>query len=243
MPVYADEGGPLRIEHPSDGVVAVWMDVPRKRNALDEGLVEALLDALGEHARARAFVLGSTDARCFCAGADLGLSDAVRARVSDRLYGLYRRMLELPAPILVAVDGAAIGGGAQLATAGDLRVGSASTRFRFVGPGHGLAVGAWGLPSLVGRGRAIDLCLTMRSVDGEEALRAGLLDRLVEDPRRSALDLATEIAALDQRAAARVKRLVRDSCALVSSLDAERDANRTWSGSVEGLGREAAPRS
>ena len=74
---------------------------------------------------------------------------------------------------------------------------------RFVGPGHGLAVGAWALPSLVGRGRALDLCLTMRC--GRRARRRcaiGLVDRVADDADAAALALAAEIAALDPAAVA-----------------------------------------
>ena len=88
--------------------------------------------------------------------ADLSLADDERAQVSDLLYRLYQRMLLSPAPVIAAVDGPAVGGGAQLALASDLRVGGAGARLRFVGPGHGLAVGSWGLPSLVGRGRGCE---------------------------------------------------------------------------------------
>ena len=68
---------------------------------------------------------------------------------------------------------------------------------RFAGPGHGLAVGAWGLGSLVGRGRAIDLCLSMREVSADEAAAIGLVDRVADDPDAAALELATQVTRLD----------------------------------------------
>jgi enoyl-CoA hydratase/carnithine racemase len=225
----------LAVERRSDGVVALWLDRPRKRNALDRGLVSALAGALGEPG-ARAFVLGSSEPASFCGGADLSLADEERAEVSDLLYALYEQMLTTPAPIVAAIDGAAVGGGAQLALASDLRVGSPRALLRFVGPGHGLAVGAWGLPSLVGRGRAGELCLTMRAVEADEALRIGLLDRLEDDPRATALELAAGFARLDADAVARVKSVVREASATMAALAEERAANRAaWSGSVAGL--------
>lgn len=217
-------------------MVALWLDRPTARNALDDELVEALDSAFGT-TPARAFVLGSTDARCFCAGADLTLSDAERAAVSDRLYGLYRTMVSAPAPIVAAIEGPAIGGGAQLAIASDLRIGSPTASFRFLGPGHGLSVGAWGLPSLVGRGRAMDLCLTMRPVPAEEAMRIGLLDRLASDPREAAYAVAAAIAQLDADALARVKAVAHAATGLLAALDAERAGNARWSGATAGLAR------
>ena len=83
--------------------------------------------------------------------------------------------------VVAALDGAAVGGGAQLAIAADLRVAAPAAFLQLAGPGHGLAVGAWGLPSLVGRGRALDLCLSMRPVEREEALAIGLVDRVADD--------------------------------------------------------------
>src|SRR3954467_6370006 len=91
-------------------------------------------------------------------------TDPERAAVSALLYALYGRMTSSDAIIVAALGGAAVGGGAQLAIAADLRVASPGAHVRIAGPGHGLAVAAWGLPSLVGRGRAVDLCLTMRHV-------------------------------------------------------------------------------
>jgi enoyl-CoA hydratase/carnithine racemase len=233
MRTASDSG--LRIERFEDGVVGLWLDRPDRRNALHRPLVNALSEAFGDH-DARAFVLGSSERGSFSGGADLSLEDGERAEVSDLLYLLYQRMLLSRAPIVAAVDGAAVGGGAQLALASDIRVGSPAASLRFVGPGHGLAIGCWGLPSLVGRGRASELCLTMRTVGAEEALALGLLDRLEADPRAAALELGAEFARLDEAAVARVKSVVRTASGVLGALEQERTGNlASWSGSVAGL--------
>jgi enoyl-CoA hydratase/carnithine racemase len=151
-------------------------------------------------------------------------------------------MLMSPVPIVASIAGHAVGGGAQLAIASDLRVAGPSARLRFVGPGHGLAVGAWGLASLVGRGRAMDLCLTMRSVTADEAISIGLVDRLEDDPDTAALELAIRIASLEGFAVARVKRLM-DDAALVEALRREREENRAaWSGEIPDAALPSATR-
>lgn len=233
----------LRIAHPVPGVTALWLDRPARRNALDGTLTAGLLEVFASPPPG-AIVLGSSDPRCFCGGADLSMGEDERAGVSDDLYELYERMTGASTPIVAAVQGAAVGGGAQLALASDLRVGAANATFRFAGPGHGLAVGSWGLPSLVGRGRAMDLCLTMRTVGAQEALHMGLLDRIEEDPRAAAVDLAQSLTALDAQAVGRVKENVREASALSEGLRRERSGNRdAWSGSIEGLTREDGRRS
>jgi enoyl-CoA hydratase len=226
---------PLLTEEPAVGVLRLALNRPEKRNAVDRAMVEALLAAL-RGVDAGCVVLGSVAAEAFCAGADLDLPDAERAAVSDLLYELYERMLDLPAPIVCALAGPAIGAGAQLALAADVRVAGPTARLRFPGPGHGLAVGAWGLPGLIGRGRAMELCLTMREVEAREAHAIGLVDRLADDPASAALELAAGIAALDRSAAARVKRVTYAATDGRAALQAERRANReTWTGSVKGL--------
>jgi enoyl-CoA hydratase len=224
---------PLRCDRPAPGVLRLRLDRPERRNALDRPLIEALLDAFAAPAEP-VVVLGSTTPEAFCAGADLRLEDAERAGVSDLLYELYGRMTSSEAIVVAALDGPAVGGGAQLAIAADLRVVARTARIRLAGPGHGLAVGAWGLPSLVGRGRAMDLCLTMRPVDAEEALRIGLADRVVDDAGQTAVELAAEFATLDPAAAARVKRVAWASARAFEALEVERAENRAaWSGSME----------
>jgi enoyl-CoA hydratase/carnithine racemase len=224
---------PLRRDRPAPGVLRLRLDRPERRNALDRPLLEALLDAFAAPEEP-VVVLGSTTPEAFCSGADLRLQDAERAEVSDLLYELYGRITSSDAIVVAALDGPAVGGGAQLAIAADLRLAARTARIRLAGPGHGLAVGAWGLPSLVGRGRAMDLCLTMRPVDAEEALRIGLVDRVVDDASAAAVELAAELATLDPAAAARVKRVAWASARALEALEVERAENRAaWSGSME----------
>ncbi len=227
----------LLIDRPAGDVLRLQLNRPDRLNAIDMPLVSALIASFDD-VEARAVVLGSSTPKAFCSGADLDLEDEERARVSDLLYELYEKMVGLPVPIVVALDGHAVGGGAQLAVAGDLRVAGPETKVRVAGPGHGLAVAAWGLPSLVGRGRALDLCLTMRHVGAEEALAMGLVDRIEEDPGRAAIDLASELAGLDPDAVRRVKRMISMASGSLDALREERTGNReSWSGSVAALRR------
>jgi enoyl-CoA hydratase len=228
----------LLIDRPARDVLRLRLNRPDRLNAIDMPLVNALIAAFDD-VNARAVVLGSSTPKAFCSGADLDLEDEERAKVSDLLYDLYEKMVELPVPIVVALDGHAVGGGAQLAVAGDLRVAGPETKVRVAGPGHGLAVAAWGLPSLVGRGRALDLCLTMRAVGTKEALAIGLVDRVEEDPGKAAVDLASELARLDPAAVRRVKRIVSAASGPLDALHQERSGNReSWSGSVAALRRK-----
>jgi enoyl-CoA hydratase len=232
---------PLLIDD-RDGVVTLSLNRPQRRNAIDAALVGALRAALAAHARAGAIVIRSAHGGMFCSGADLGVADDERAHVSRELYALYGEMIAAAAPIVAALDGPAVGGGAQLAVACDLRVAGPVASVRFLGPGHGLAVGAWALPGLVGRGRALDLCLTGRTVDRDEALRIGLVDRLADDASLAAAELAAGLLALEPDAVARVKavadRALGDGPAAALALEAE--GNARWRGATPGLRRPRA---
>ncbi|CAA9406334.1 Enoyl-CoA hydratase [uncultured Rubrobacteraceae bacterium] len=232
-----NEPGELLVDRPAQDILRLRLNRPDRLNAIDMPLVNALLAAFDD-VEARAVVLGSSTPKAFCSGADLDLEDEERARVSDLLYELYEEMVKLPVPVVVALDGHVVGGGAQLAVAGDLRIGGPDTKIRVAGPGHGLAVAAWGLPSLIGRGRALDLCLTMRTVGAEEALALGLVDRIEAEPGEAALDLASELARLDPAAVGRVKRVVSVASGSLDALREERMGNKEhWSGSVAALRR------
>ena len=177
-------------------------------NFFDEDLICSLadaLEALDEDASCRVIVLAS-EGKHFCAGANFG-SPVDRGRRAERtaeggnpLYREAVRLFRNKKQVIAAVQGAAVGGGFGLAMFADFRIGCSESRFtaNFVKlgftPGFGLT---HVLPRIVGQQVAQDLFYTGRRIDGEEALRLGILDRLVPqaDVRDSAVAYAREIAA------------------------------------------------
>jgi enoyl-CoA hydratase len=185
----------LMVEQSSVGYRWLRLARPERRNALDVSLMLAVRDEL-RTAPGAPVLLGSTDSRVFCAGADLTVSDAERAKISDLVYDCCETMITRPGPVIAVVTGAAVGGGAQLAAAADIRIAGPGARLRWVGPpGPDLTVGAWLLPDLVGRGAAMDLLLTGRWVEAAEALALGLVNRIENDPDQAAEQLAAGLAA------------------------------------------------
>jgi len=215
---------------PSPGVIQALLDRPASRNAINLEMVRKLGAVVRNH-EARVIILGSTTDEALSAGVDLKLSKADRAEVSRELYGLYETMRTTEAIVVVALSGYAIGGGAQLLIASDFRVASPNATIRFRGPGHGLAVGAWGLPGLVGRGRAVDLTLTMRSVGAAEAHAIGLIERIEDEPLQYALGFAEEVSRLSAPAVAAIKRIIGMPDP-IEALRAERDHNDGWDGVI-----------
>lgn len=231
---------PLVSSRPAPGVLQLLLDRPATRNALTAELVSALQDSIDTAsgtAAVRAVVLGSSTPGAFCSGVDLSIADAERQAVSDQLYRLYATILDCPLPVLAAVAGPAVGGGAQLALAADVCVMSPRAFLRFAGPGHGLAVGAWALPAAVGRGNALEMILSQRDVDGAEAVRTGLAQRLDDAPLDAAVALATAVPSLDPGAVARAKRLIVNGERLHDRLAQEQAGNRAFTGAVGKLAR------
>jgi enoyl-CoA hydratase len=215
----------LRAERSPHGFRRLLLACPRRHNALGPDLARALRDAFAEEP-GDLVVLGSTGSRAFCAGADLTIGEAERAQVSALLYECLEIMITRPGPVIAAVAGPAVGGGAQLAAAADLRIAGPAARFRWIGPpGRDVAVGAWVLPDLVGRGRAAELAMTGRWVDATEALALGLVNRVEPDPLAAAGELAATLAAGRAGSLARIK-LITATGGLLDRLHAEQEANR-----------------
>ncbi len=235
----------LLVDHPRSGVLRARLDRPDRRHAVDLDLLAALTavfaglgDPRSDPGATRVVVLSSTGPGVFCAGADLTIPDAERERVSRGLYDLYRTMIDAPVPVIAVLGGPAVGGGAQLAVASDLRVAHPQAWVRFVGPGHGLAVGGWALRSLVGRGRTSELCLTGRPVAADEAAAIGLVTHVDPEPDQRALELAAGIVDLDPGAVARTKEMAVSG--LHERLDREAAGNAGWTGHAP-ADRGAAP--
>lgn len=217
--------GPLESTTPEPGILLLSLSRFEVHNALDGELVDALRRSLDElDTGVRAVVLGSAGPERFCSGADLSVPDAERKAVSDGLYALYEQMITAPVPIIAAVDGPAVGGGAQLALAADVRLGSPRARFKFVGLGHGLSVGPWALPSTAGR-RALELVLSQRFLAAEEAVSIGVLDRVADDPLAEAIEIARTVTGLEPSAVRRAKEQVVRGEQLVERLAEERAGN------------------
>jgi enoyl-CoA hydratase len=173
----------------ADGVATVTINRPDKLNALNDDVL-AELDRAADEIRARGDVRGAivtgAGPKAFVAGADIaelarqGPFDA-KAR-SLRGQAVFRKLETSPKPIVAAVNGFALGGGCELAMACHLRVASDTAKFGQpevklgITPGYG---GTQRLPRLVGKGRALDLILTGRSVDAQEAAQMGLVNRVV----------------------------------------------------------------
>lgn len=187
----------------SDAIEVLRLNRPEKRNALNLELVRALhaaFDDLKQDGALRAVILASSGAD-FMAGADIaqlrerGVDDAL-ASINGALF---RKVEDLPVPVIAAVGGYALGGGCELALAADLRVAGHSARLGQPEVALGILPGAGAthrLPRLVGLGLAKELIFTGRIVDAAEALRIGLVNRVVDDARilETSLDLAREVA-------------------------------------------------
>lgn len=212
----------ISVSRPANGVLCLYLSRPERKNALTPGMVETLIEAMVPESETLAIVLGG-EGSSFSAGIDL--DHLAQGALSDRLYELYLVMVGSPVPIIAAARGHAIGAGAQLMLASDLRVASPDLQVRFPGVDHGLAVGTWGLPSLVGRGRAIDLCVTGRTVRAEEALQIGLVEQVIEDPDSAALDIAQILVRHGNGVVGNVKSLIRRACGLDEALRREAEVN------------------
>ena len=213
------------VERNSAGYVRLLLSRPERRNALTPDMVTALTEVMRADDDA-AVVLSSADPRVFCAGADLTIPAIERAAVSDLLYDCFELMITRPGPVIAAVGGPAVGGGAQLAAAADLRFAGPGARLRWIGPpGAELAVGAWLLPDLAGRAAALELTMTGRWVEAAEALTLGLVNRIDDDPDLAAASTAEMLAAGASQPFGKIKN-VTSAGGLLDRLRAERLANR-----------------
>jgi enoyl-CoA hydratase len=220
----------LVVETSPAGFRWVRLSRPERRNALDVSLLRSLTDALAAEP-GMPVVLASADPRVFCAGADLTITDAERAAVSDLVYDCCETIITRPGPVIAVLTGPAVGGGAQLAAASDLRIAGPAARLRWTGPpGLDLAVGAWLLPDLIGRAAAMDLVLTGRWLEAAEALALGLVNRVCEDPEPAAVQIAADLAGRGSGAAGAGVKAVMAAGGLLDRMRAERAANRSaWS--------------
>ena len=205
------------------------MSRPEARNAMDTALLAELLDALTdarEDDGVAAIVIDGA-AGHFSAGADVkeAMDHAGQVRRMELFGAVYEAVATAPKAVVAAISGSCVGGGAEVAAACDIRVADPTARFRFPGAALGFPVGPAKLVGLVGLGVAKDLVLTSRTIDADEALRIGLVQRLVTDGARgAALDVATAIAGNHAHAVTYLKAQFDRFSGLGDRVAAENDA-------------------
>ena len=195
--------------HHQGAIGLLTLNRPNNRNSMTPELLDAFATASAEaraDTRARCVVVTGTGS-CFSSGADfkavIQRADLGASEPHERSYAMYApflSLLDLEVPIVGALNGHAVGGGFGLALLCDLRVGNRDAKyganFAKLGLAPGMAI-SYMLPRIVGLSHANEMLLTGRLVEGDEAVRIGLLDRAVaaEEVLPNALALAQTIAA------------------------------------------------
>lgn len=188
----------------ADAIATVTLNRPEKRNALNAATVEELIDifALLPRAGIRAAVLRAAGPH-FCAGLDLVEHHAEDRRPEEfmhlclRWHEAFNKMEYGGVPVIAALKGAVVGGGLELASAAHVRVADAGTYFALPEGQRGLFTGGGAtirVADLVGKARMIDMMLTGRVYQGQEAVDLGLAQYLVEDTEARAFEIARAAA-------------------------------------------------
>lgn len=207
---------PLRVEDRGTHVLAT-LDRPEKRNAIDQDLIDALHAMCAQLESTPQTLVLRGEGGTFAAGADI--AQLRERRAADAKAGIntraFMRINALPMPVIAVLDGYALGGGAELAYAADIRVGTQTLKIGNPETGLGIiaAAGAtWRLRELVGEPLAAEILLAGRILDAPEALAAGLITHLHDDGEAAlatAEKIADRIARLDPAATQASKRVLR----------------------------------
>ena len=193
----------LKVNADREGVVILTISSPATLNALNTtilGELNAFVDSIDPD-KTRVLVI-TGEGKAFVAGADISemahLSEEEGLAFGRFGASVFKKIEDLPFPVIAAVNGFALGGGCELAMACDIRI--ASKKARFGQPEVGLGIipgfsGTYRLPKLVGQGIAKELIYTGRMIDADEALFVGLVNRVVE-PEELAGAVDATIAAI-----------------------------------------------
>ncbi len=206
----------------SDGIAVVTVNRPEALNALNKETLEELTEAfltLNNDDAVRVIILTGSGPKSFIAGADISVMQPMGPPGARENAFRGQRLCDAieqgSKPVIAAVNGFALGGGCEVAMACDVRIASESAKFGQPEINLGIVPGFGGtqrLPRLIGRGRAMELLLTGDMIDAREALRIGLVNRVV--PAENLLDearsLAKKIAAKGRIAVALCKEAVRN---------------------------------
>jgi enoyl-CoA hydratase len=203
-----------------EGIGYLTLNRPEALNAFNirmrDDLYEVLL-AVRDDDEVRVGILKGTGEKAFCAGADLSEFltapppvGARRVRFARDVWGLF---LSIPQPMIAALHGYVLGSGVEMALCCDIRIASVDAKFGLPEVGLGIIPAAGGtqtLPRAIGRSRALEMLLTNRWIESDEAYEFGLVNRIVpkEDLLRTAEEMAKKIASYDPVAVRSAKEAV-----------------------------------
>ncbi len=200
-----------------DEIALVTLNRPQSLNALSYAMLRELAAAFDqiENSDARALIITGAGEKAFCAGADIGelMGRTIEQEYAGTFLGqtIFSRLERLRTPSIALVNGYALGGGCELSLACTFRLATPRARFGLPEIKLGLVPGYGGtqrLPRLVGLGTALDIMMSGRFVEAEEAARIGLVNRVVaEDPLRQAIAYARQFTSFSLLAL----KLIRDS--------------------------------
>lgn len=229
------EGHYVEVERRGEAAV-VTLSRPEVMNAFCVAMTTQLLDVLRDldDGATRVIVLTGAGPRAFSAGADLremlDMDLAAARRSLDAGIAVTRQLERTGATTIAAINGAALGGGTEIALACDLRIAGQRAKLGLPEVSVGIFPG-WGgavrLPRLIPRGLALELILTGRAVDAAEALRIGLVNAVVEDALGAALELTERLLA-QAPVAQRQAKLVAQRSGDMALDDAMAFANEAW---------------
>ena len=203
------------------GLARIVLNRPAQLNAFNVRMRDdlfAILTEIHSNPDLDAVLITGAGERAFCAGADLTEFGSAPSRVIARearyLRDVWSLLRSLPVPTVAAMHGFAIGSGLEMALCCDFRIAADDTRFRLPEVALGMipfATGSQSLPRVIGRAQALDLLLTSRWFDSEEALSLGLVHRVApgEDLADAAGELLAETRRLPRAARAAAKEAMR----------------------------------
>ncbi len=247
----------LLVDHPRTGIAVATLNRPDRLNALTFQMFDELARLAADIAaddRVRVLVLTGAG-RGFCAGLDLTdaatLPDMTAATFLDGQEGWSQAITSfrrLPKPVIAAVNGPAAGAGFSLALAADIRIATPAARLSAAYIKIGLTGGdcgsSWMLPRIVGLGHAYEILLTGRLVEADEAVRIGLVNRVVpaEDLLTVALEVAEQIAANSPLGVRLTKQMVQtnvDAPSLEAAVELE-NRNQTLTAGTQDMAEALA---
>jgi enoyl-CoA hydratase/carnithine racemase len=221
MSSTSHEYSTITVERRDTGVAILTLDRPDALHALNSVMANELVRQFSDwvvDTNLRCIVITASGSRAFCVGADLKERNRLDEDGVRRQHALFRLFLtirqSLDVPVIAAVQGMALGGGAEIALASDIVLAAEEAEFGLPEIGLGIMPGLGGtqfLPRIIGRGRALEMMLTGERINAEEARECGIVSRVFprEELLSRALERAEQIAGMPPLAVRSIRRAVQ----------------------------------